>query len=125
MTSTRSVYSWDLIIHRVDDKIFIDKPDNSVLDMWSVDETASDPPVADGDAINAPLPLAAEATVVNQAFAQKCLQQGGARHVFEKPDPFVQPGENAAPVAYRYRKWQLDDELSVIARCAACAPRAH
>jgi translation initiation factor 3 subunit D len=60
MASPRSVYSWDLVIEKVKDKIFIDKRDDSAFDYLTVDETSNDPPREDG--INSAEKLAMEAT---------------------------------------------------------------
>ncbi len=43
-------------------------------DLYSVDENATETPNAEGDAINSPLPLAAEAMIINRSFLQKCVQ---------------------------------------------------
>eukprot|EP00959_Pyramimonas_sp_CCMP1952_P348548 7301591-Pyramimonas_sp.AAC.1 len=32
-------------------------------------------------------------------------------------NPFASGDEEVAPVAYRYRKWKLDDTVSLVARC--------
>lgn len=42
MCATRSVYSWDIIVTRVGDKVFFDKRDQSALDYLTVAETAPD-----------------------------------------------------------------------------------
>ncbi len=74
MTCTRSVYSWDIIATRIGDKIFFDKRDGSSLDMPTVDENAAEQPSANESTLNAPLPLAAEAALVNSSFLQKTLK---------------------------------------------------
>lgn len=69
MAAPRSVYSWDLVIEKVRDKIFIDKRDDSAFDFLTVDETSFEPP-PDDESINSPDKLAMEATYVNRFFSQ-------------------------------------------------------
>ena len=45
MCSPRSVYSWDIVILKQGNKIFIDKRDGSSLDMVTVNENAADAPL--------------------------------------------------------------------------------
>src|SRR4051794_29997919 len=51
MTAARSVYSWDLIAHRIGDKLFLDKRDTgsflNPIDSLTVSETAAEPPTFD------------------------------------------------------------------------------
>ncbi|KIZ06885.1 Eukaryotic translation initiation factor 3 subunit D-2, partial [Monoraphidium neglectum] len=66
MTAKSSVYSWDVVITRVGDKLFIDKRDGGPLDMLTVNETAPEQIPEDRDNINGVQQLALEATAVNQ-----------------------------------------------------------
>jgi len=46
--------------------------------------------------------------------------KGEARYKFEEPNPFVSDDETdgeVASVAYRYRKWDLDNGIVLVARC--------
>eukprot|EP00038_Savillea_parva_P028741 m.66767 g.66767 ORF g.66767 m.66767 type:complete len:569 (+) comp8385_c0_seq2:58-1764(+) len=115
MASPRSVYSWDLVIEKVRDKIFIDKRDDSAFDLLTVDETSFDPPKEDGS-VNSPERLAVEATYINRFFSQMVTKHGAEQHTFPEPNPFAEKGENVASVGYRYRKWDLGDGIKVIAR---------
>ena len=50
MCATRSVYSWDIVVQRVGNKLFFDKRDGSQLDLLSVHETSQEPlPEAEDD----------------------------------------------------------------------------
>ena len=40
MCSPRSIYSWDIIVQKVGNKLFFDKRDGSQLDLLSVNETS-------------------------------------------------------------------------------------
>lgn len=71
MCAPRSVYSWDIVVQRVGNKLFFDKRDGSQLDMLSVNETAQESlPEAKEDINSAPA-LSVEATFINQNFSQQ------------------------------------------------------
>lgn len=71
MCAPRSVYSWDIVVQRVGNKLFFDKRDGSQLDMLTVNETAQESlPEAKEDINSAPA-LSMEATVTNQNFSQQ------------------------------------------------------
>ena len=74
MCSTRSVYSWDIIVQRVGKKLFFDKRDDSEFDLLTVSETATEPPQDDATSINSPRNLALEATFINHNFSQQVLK---------------------------------------------------
>lgn len=40
MCAAKSVYSWDVVVTRVGDKLFFDKREGSTLDLLTVNETA-------------------------------------------------------------------------------------
>lgn len=44
MASTRSVYSWDIVIQKFNGMVFMDKREDSTFDFLTVSETAHDPP---------------------------------------------------------------------------------
>lgn len=74
MCCTRSVYSWDIVVQRVGNKLFFDKRDDSEFDLLSVSETATEPPQDEGNSINSPRNLALEATFINHNFSQQVLR---------------------------------------------------
>uniref|UniRef100_A0A224ZAK3 Eukaryotic translation initiation factor 3 subunit D n=1 Tax=Rhipicephalus zambeziensis TaxID=60191 RepID=A0A224ZAK3_9ACAR len=119
MCAGRSVYSWDIVVQRVNDKLFFDKRDDSEFDLLTVNETASEPPHEEGNSINAPRNLALEATFINHNFSQQVLKMGEDKHSFENVNPFIQDDEEGevASVAYRYRKFDLGDNVGLIVRC--------
>jgi len=78
MSSARTVYSWDIVVHRVGDKLFFDKREGSMIDMLTVNETAHDPPKDEKnlpreEQVNSMQSLTIEATLVNQNFSQAVL----------------------------------------------------
>jgi len=122
MCATRSVYSWDILVQRVGNKLFFDKRDDSEFDLLTVSETAQEPPQDEGNSINSPHNLALEATFINHNFSQQVLkpvEKPEDRLSFEKPNPFIQENEEekVASVAYRYRKWDLGNGITLVCRC--------
>uniref|UniRef100_A0A069DVH3 Eukaryotic translation initiation factor 3 subunit D n=1 Tax=Panstrongylus megistus TaxID=65343 RepID=A0A069DVH3_9HEMI len=119
MCCTRSNYSWDIVIEKIGDKLFFDKRDNTEFDLLTVNETSVEPPCDDSTSINFPRNLALEATFINHNFSQQVLKTGEARFKFDESNPFItspEEGEEAS-VAYRYRKWDLDNGVVLVARC--------
>ncbi|XP_057948640.1 eukaryotic translation initiation factor 3 subunit D-like [Malania oleifera] len=117
MCAPRSVYSWDIVIQRVGNKLFFDKRDGSQLDLLSVHETSQEPLPEAKDDINSAYSLSVEAAYINQNFSQQALIRDGNKVTFEEPNPFANEGEEVASVAYRYRRWKLDDDMYLVARC--------
>ncbi|KAG1346862.1 eukaryotic translation initiation factor 3 subunit D [Cocos nucifera] len=117
MCAPRSVYSWDIVIQRVGNKLFFDKRDGSQLDLLSVNETSQEPLPDAKEDINSAHSLAVEATYINQNFSQQVLLRDGNKVTFDESNPFAGEGEEVASVAYRYRRWKLDDDTYLIARC--------
>uniref|UniRef100_A0A2C9W286 Eukaryotic translation initiation factor 3 subunit D n=2 Tax=Manihot esculenta TaxID=3983 RepID=A0A2C9W286_MANES len=117
MCAPRSVYSWDIVIQRVGNKLFFDKRDGSQLDLLSVHETSQEPlPEAKGG-MNSAYSLSVEAAYINQNFSQQVLIRDRNKVAFDDPNPFANEGEEVASEAYRYRQWKLDDDMHLVARC--------
>jgi translation initiation factor 3 subunit D len=120
MACTRSVYPWDIVVTKLPNgTLFFDKRDNSSFDYLTVQETAYQPP-ADDDGPNTPERLALEATMINQNFSQQILKKTG-RQAMDLPNPFFDEDDNQdnmepAATAFRYRKYALDDKLTVVCR---------
>eukprot|EP00271_Cylindrocystis_brebissonii_P019938 TRINITY_DN6369_c0_g1_i1.p1 TRINITY_DN6369_c0_g1~~TRINITY_DN6369_c0_g1_i1.p1 ORF type:complete len:559 (-),score=126.45 TRINITY_DN6369_c0_g1_i1:344-2020(-) len=117
MCAPRSVYSWDIVVQRVGSKLFFDQRDAS-FDLLTVNETAVLLEAVADDSINSMHALSQEATFINQNFSQQVLQKNGPKHEFEEPNPFAAEGEEVASVAYRYRKWKLGEDITLVARCS-------
>lgn len=118
MCAPRSVYSWDIVIVQQGRKIFIDKRENSSVDLVTVNENAADAPLEVSDAggakhesINSPNALALEATFINHNFALQVVQENEATKVdFSHPNPFYNSAEESEPPAskgYKYRRFDL------------------
>lgn len=129
MCANRSVYSWDLVITRHGNKIYLDKRDGSALDMVSVNENAADAPLeaseGNKDTINFPGALALEATFINHNFAhQTVVESENAKIEMPHENPFYNPSEETEPLAskaYKYRRFDLslekdEDPLHLIVR---------
>lgn len=121
MCAPRSVLSWDIVVQRVGDKLFFDKRDESDFDLLTVHETATEFPFVEDPAnsVNSPRHLALEATYINFNFSQQVLKMGEAKYEFQNPNPFVDKDETqeVSSVAYRYRKWKLGDDVTLVVRC--------
>ncbi|KAI4224830.1 MAG: hypothetical protein L6R40_008412 [Gallowayella cf. fulva] len=129
MCAPRSVYSWDIVITRNGNKIFLDKRDGSSLDMVSVNENAADAPLeaseGNKDSINFPGALALEATFINHNFAnQTVIESDTSKYEMSHENPFYNPSEETealASKAYKYRRFDLslekdEDPLHLIVR---------
>lgn len=118
MCAPRSVYSWDLVITRTGNKIFIDKRENANIDMVTVNENAADAPleVSEGnkDSVNSPHMLSQEATHINNVFPlQVVTESETAKHEMPNEHPFYNPSVETDPPAskaYRYRRFDLSLE---------------
>lgn len=114
MCCTRSVASWDIIVQRVGKKLFFDKRDSSDFDLQSVYETTQEQMAEEG--LNTPSNLAVESTFINQNFSQQCLKKGETISM-ENKNPFAQDeNEEIASMGYRYRKFDLGDNINLIVR---------
>ncbi|KAJ3393508.1 Eukaryotic translation initiation factor 3 subunit D [Lobulomyces angularis] len=110
MCASRSVYSWDLVIVKEGNKIFIDKR----YDALFVNENAADPPMeSTDDNPNTPGNLSSEATEINRDFARQILKED-EKYIFK--DSTELAGDDQPIGAYRYRKWDLGDDITLIAR---------
>ena len=118
MCANRSVYSWDIVITRHGNKLYLDKRDGSSLDMVSVNENAADAPLeaseGNKDTINFPGALALEATFINHNFANQTVTESDTAKI-EMPheNPFYNPSEETEPLAskaYKYRRFDLSLE---------------
>ncbi|EJD43590.1 translation initiation factor eIF-3, subunit D [Auricularia subglabra TFB-10046 SS5] len=125
MCAPRSVYSWDIVINREGDKLFLDKRDGGPLDFLTVNENAQDPPLdTDKDSINSAISLALEATYVNQNFTFQAVKEGEPALDLGGPNPFHNPDDadasELASCGFRYRLFDLsvneDEELKIAVR---------
>ncbi|OQR79284.1 eukaryotic translation initiation factor 3 subunit D isoform 2 [Tropilaelaps mercedesae] len=122
MCATRSVNSWDVVVHKIDDIVFLDKR-NTEFDHIPVNETAAEPPHDEGNSINSPRNLALEATYINHNFSQQVLKSDDEKVSFENANPFTSESVSSgakgelASVGYRYRQFDLGDGIGLVVRC--------
>ena len=114
MCAARSVYGWDLVVTKRDGKVIFDKRDEGTFDLLTVSETAQDAITDDKENINGVPQLSRESTAANHAYTQQVLGNEPPVRLGE-PDEAA-PGD-AAPAAYKYRKWRLSDDVTLVARC--------
>jgi len=110
IAAIRSVYSWDIVVTKLQGKLVFDKRDGSQIDFLTVNETAREPPSHDNpDSVNSPLKLGQEASCINQNFSQMMLDEKIPPEEMQRQNPFEEDGEGdaAASGAYRYRKITL------------------
>nr|CAX70348.1 eukaryotic translation initiation factor 3, subunit 7 zeta [Schistosoma japonicum] len=136
MCCTRSVYPWDLIVRRIQDRLFFDKREDAESDFVSVCETAAEPPNEEPGHINSPQRLALEATFINTNLSQQMLLMGGKTYSFPEENPFKddedEDSDNPNPshnrnreggkeelgsVGYRYRVFDLGNDIQMVIRC--------
>ena len=89
-------------------------------------ETAAEPPQDEGSSLNSPRNLALEATFINHNFSQQVLRADVDKHKFPEENPFAEADDSddeeknsktqVASVGYRYRKWDLGNNIRLIAR---------
>jgi len=140
MASSRSVYSWDVVITKSGDKVLIDKREGTTVDFLTVSETSDCPPQPD-DTLNGADKLGKEATRINQNFSQGSVDYtaGAAAQAPDgaalEPHPFVETEEELDSVSanvYRYRKITIpgnkksddacsSEDLQIIVRCEVSA----
>ncbi|KAF9735776.1 hypothetical protein PMIN06_002142 [Paraphaeosphaeria minitans] len=129
MCATKSVYSWDLVITKRGSKLFIDKRDNSNLDMVTVNENATDAPLetseGNKDTMNSPSALMLEATHINNVFPLQVVNESQTNKVeMSHEHPFYNEEVESDPPAskaYKYRRFDLsldqdEDPLHLIVR---------
>merc|ERR1712209_27827 len=127
MSCNRSIYSWDIVVQKIGGKIFLDKRDGTEFDLLTVSETAAEPPQDEGSSLNSPRNLALEATFINHNFSQQVLKADAEKYKFPEENPFAEAEDSdeeaaessktkVASVGYRYRKWDLGNNIRLIAR---------
>ncbi|KAK8197568.1 eukaryotic translation initiation factor 3 subunit D [Phyllosticta capitalensis] len=129
MCAPKSVYPWDLVITRRRNQVFIDKRENSTIDMVTVNENAMDAPLetseGNKDTLNNPHALMMEATHINNVFPLQVVQESQTnKKDMSHPHPFYNEEEETDPPAskaYKYRRFDLslnndDEPLNLIVR---------
>ncbi|EKX53599.1 translation initiation factor 3, subunit D [Guillardia theta CCMP2712] len=127
MSAPRSVISWDMVVQRAGSSIFLDIREGSSVYDTTVNETAQDAPDDDlkDQNMNSMTALATEAGYINYCYSQQNLDKSESPAQMSKgdatlreswsqrgQDPQLPPGK-----AFRYRKFELDDDMTLVVRC--------
>lgn len=121
MAAPRSVTPWDIIVQKQGDILIFDKRPLSRIDYVPVNETWTEQFASDKESVNHPDQLSIEATFINHSFSQQILSSTAPSHNFDRSNPFLDAldkGQEAAHVAFRYRKWELPGGVELVARCS-------
>jgi len=119
MTAPKSLYSWDVIIKKYQDKLFIDKRDDeNILDFLTVNETSHENQPVDDESVNGVRQIMREALLVhNNVLAQQQGKSQEYKHVFSEKDPFIETeGQIAVREGYVYNIWRLDNKKKICIR---------
>ncbi len=81
MTAPKSLYSWDVVIKKHQNKVFIDKRDEAnTLDNLTVNETSHENQPVDDDSVNGVRQIMEEASRVQKQFLfQQYVKDGEKR----------------------------------------------
>ncbi|CRG99630.1 eukaryotic translation initiation factor 3 subunit 7, putative [Plasmodium relictum] len=104
MSSVQSKYSWHLLITKEGNKIIIDKDEDSIVDLLTVNENSIDAPTQDNEnKINSLQALGFEAIKINQRFRKQVLLKNEIAEEYENA-LFRTKTNKPSDVLYRYRK---------------------
>ncbi|KAH8740115.1 hypothetical protein FG386_001776 [Cryptosporidium ryanae] len=110
VAAAQSKYSWHILVTNIDGKLIFDKQDGSIIDLITVNETSSEPPLPDNiNKNNRPHILGQEALKCNQNYTQN-IQLLNENSVIKQFDPIPFSEDIQGPVeskCYRYRIFSL------------------
>eukprot|EP01130_Rhizamoeba_saxonica_P002552 TRINITY_DN12338_c0_g1_i1.p1 TRINITY_DN12338_c0_g1~~TRINITY_DN12338_c0_g1_i1.p1 ORF type:complete len:514 (-),score=117.92 TRINITY_DN12338_c0_g1_i1:41-1582(-) len=118
MSTLKSIYSFDIIVSVEDGNIYFDTRDD-YKHLETVNENAHVPPREDEDpSYNATKSLHEEATFLSKNFSQQVLSTSQQALMHTEASPFKSTGDAKpqAEVAYSYKKWEIDDKITIFAR---------
>jgi len=131
MSAPRLVASWDIVVQHVGDVMYLDVREGSSVYDNMVNETAQDAPEdenKDGvktaeNNMNSMTSLNSEASYINYCYAQQCIDRSsppvalkeGEQAYVDAWDSRSQDAANGK--AFRYRQFELDDDLMLVVRC--------
>lgn len=110
MTMIANSRAWHLKITKIGDAIFIDKPDNSDIDLVTVNESDNTPNDDTNDKnIDNFKNLAIEATHINEFIKQQVISTENKYEGNTEPHPFAPDTseDNLEKVAYNYRVYNI------------------
>jgi len=115
MTAPRSIYPWDIVVKKVDGKLFIDRRSGSTLENITNGETAPDPLQEDKENVNGIENVNAEATFVHQAFREQVLSSNKS-HAFGDALPANLASACVPAAGFKYKRFDLGS-IRVVVRC--------
>ena len=112
MTCMYNAHPWHLKIKKLGDKIFIEKMENSEVDMVTVNESDNTSTIYDDSNINSYKNLNIEATLINEFIKEQILDiKEETKFEDTKPNPFKDDEDDDNEVehlGYVYRLWNLE-----------------
>ena len=134
LTAPRSIFSWEVKITKMENVVFLDwREDDALADMFTVDETSTQPPIDTDEGSNQHIDsassLARESTKLNRDVSQMLLNHKQRTKL--NLDPSVPRHENVfdglgnadlpSSTTYLYREWSMESgsgqELTLLCRC--------
>lgn len=107
MASVQSKYSWHLLIRKKGNTIIIDKDEESIVDLLTVNENSADAPSYECEnKLNTLHALGLEAIKINQRFRKQVLLKDEIAEKFDM-EGFNAKDSSQLYIAYRYRKVSL------------------
>lgn len=119
MTCVYNSHPWHLKIRKVANNIYIDKMENSEIDLVTVNESDNTPSDDDDRNINGYKSLAIEATLINEFIKEQMVDLKSKPLLTDNDNPFKDSEmkeEEVEHLGYRYRLFTIDD-MKVIVRC--------
>ena len=112
MTCVYNAHPWHLKIKKLGDKIFIEKMDNSEIDLVTVNESDNTSTIYDDSNINSYKNLNIEATLINEFVKEQILDINEESKLENtEPNPFKDEDTDdnlVEHLGYVYRLWNLD-----------------
>ena len=112
MTCVYNAHPWHLKIKKLGDKIFIEKMNNSEIDLVTVNESDNTSTIYDDSNINSYKNLNIEATLINEFIKEQLLDISEGQKLEEtESNPFKDedtPDEIIEHLGYVYRLWNLE-----------------
>eukprot|EP01080_Neovahlkampfia_damariscottae_P010660 gene10660-3284_t len=109
MASTKSVYSWDIVIENKDGVLYFDRREGSKVDDYTVDETSKELPEETRTL------LSKEAGYLNQICIQNVVKHKKTLNLSNYEEQ-ASSEDGEFTVGHKYRKFALND-FSVLVRC--------
>lgn len=119
MTAPKSLYSWDVVIKKYGDKLFIDKRDEpNMLDNLTVNETSQENQPVDEEGPNGVRQIMEESVRVHNNFLYQQYSKAEERkHALGDKDPFMaDEHEVCVRQGYVYKVYRLEGKRRICIR---------